>query len=457
VASLPPRFPDAAAIAIDPWVIAFAAAVSVLCAIVFGVAPAVRATGAIASDALRQGTRGGVGVRSGRGVSSALVALEVALAVILVIGSTLMLRTLWHMNDVDPGFTAEGMLVLRAAPPGTRYEDAVEMQQYHARVIEQLEALPAVEAAAAIQILPVTFGNWGFPIRPEGLEIPQGTPPPNANFRVVTPGYFETMGIRRMQGRTIEPDDRMAGQHVTVINRALADRFWPGQDPIGRSIRIFDLAPWTVVGVVDNVNQRSLADPPVEEMYVPHTQLDWHVPMFTVVRIRGDDPMAAAPAVRDAILSVEPETAIAQLETYDAVLGRSAAMTRFITMLLGFFGLVALLLGAVGVYGVTAFTTARRIPEFGVRLALGASRTSVLEAALFRSMRPVVAGIFFGSLAALAAAGVIRSQLFGVQARDPVTFVLVPVLLGIVGVIAIIAPAWKASRLDPVTVLRTEQ
>jgi predicted permease len=316
--------------------------------------------------------------------------------------------------------------------------------------------LPAVESAAAIQLLPVTWGNWRFPVRPEGVEIPEGSPAPNVNFRVVTPGYFETMGIQSVQGRTIEPADRMDGQHVAVINRALADRFWPGQDPTGRSIRTFDLAPWTVIGVVDNVNQRSLADPPVDEMYVPHEQLEWLVPMFTVVRVRGDDPMAAAPAIRDAIRSVEAETAIAQLETYESVLGRSAAMTRFITLLLGFFGLLALLLGAVGVYGVTAFTTARRFPEFGVRLALGASRRSVLESALYRSMRPVFAGVLFGSLAALAAAGVIRSQLFGVQARDPVTFVLVPVLLGMVGVVAILAPAWKASRLDPVTVLRTE-
>jgi predicted permease len=324
-------------------------------------------------------------------------------------------------------------------------------------VIEQIEALPAVESAAAIQLLPVTWGNWRFPVRPEGVEIGEGTQAPSANFRVVTPGYFETMGIRHIRGRLIEPVDRMDAQHVTVINRAMAERFWPGQDPIGRSIRTFDnQAPWLVIGVVDNVNQRSLADPSVEEMYVPHEQLEWLVPMFTVVRVRGDDPMAAAVAVRDAIRTVETETAVAQLETYDELLGRSAAMTRFVTLLLAFFGLLALLLGAVGVYGVTAFTTARRFPEFGVRLALGASRRSVLESALYRSMRPVFAGVFFGSLAALAAAGVLRSQLFGVEARDPVTFLLVPVLLGIVGMSAILAPAWKASRLDPVTVLRTE-
>jgi hypothetical protein len=264
------------------------------------------------------------------------------------------------------------------------------------------------------------------------------------------------MGIPRLDGRTIEMADRMDAQKVAVINRTMAERFWPGADPIGRTIRTFNLPPWLVVGVVDDVNQRSLATPPVEEMYVPHEQLEWLVPMFTVVRVRGDDPMSAAPAIRDAIRAVEPETAISSLETYDAVLGRSAGITRFLTLLLGSFAGLALTLGAVGVYGVTAFTTARRIPEFGVRLALGASRRSVLETALFSSMRPVVAGVFVGCLAAAAGAGVIRSQLFGVQPRDPVTFVAVPLLLGLVGVAAILVPAWRAARLDPVTVLRTE-
>jgi putative ABC transport system permease protein len=456
VASLPPSFPDPASIAIDPWVIGFAAGVSVLCAVVFGIAPALRASGATATEALRQGSRGAVGMRSGRGMSNVLVGLEVALAVLLVTGATLMLRTLQQLNDIDPGFRSAGLLVVRPAPPGARYDDAIAMQQFQARVIEQLNALPFVESTASIQLLPVTSENWRFPVRPDGVDIAEGEAPPSVNFRVVTPGYFETMGIPRLDGRSIEMSDRMDAQHVAVINRTMAERFWPGADPIGRTIRTFNLPPWFVVGVVDDVKQRSLATPPVEEMYVPHEQLEWLVPMFMVVRVRGDDPMSAAPAIRDAIRAVEPETAISSLETYDAVLGRSAGMTRFLTLLLGSFAGLALALGAVGVYGVTAFTTARRIPEFGVRLALGASRRSVLETALFSSMRPVVGGVFVGCLAAAAGAGVIRSQLFGVQPRDPVTFVAVPLLLGLVGVAAILVPAWRAARLDPVTVLRTE-
>lgn len=456
LANLPPWFPDAGAIAIDPRVVVFAALLVVFSAVLFGLIPALRAGGAAAAEALRQGTRGAVGGRA-HGVSSWLVGLEVALAVLLVTGATLMLRTLDQLGGVDPGFRSDGLVVLRPAPPGATVEDGVAMQQFHARVNERLRALPDIESVGSIQLLPLTWGNWRFPVTPEGFAVADDAPPPTANFRVITPGYFETMGIRLVNGRAIEPGDRMQTQHVAVINRSMADRFWPGADPIGRMVGTFaNLDPWQVVGVVENVNQQSLDTPPVEEMYVSNEQLDWVVPLFTVIRVRGADPMRIAGSIRDAIWSVEPQTAISSFETYDSVLGRSAASRRFVTLLLGFFGLLALLLGAVGVYGVTAFTTARRVPEFGVRMALGASSRSVLESALFRSLGPVLVGIVAGSAIAAAGAGVLRSQLFGVGPRDPITFLIVPVLLGLVGVAAILVPAWKAARLDPVTVLRTE-
>lgn len=457
VLQAPPELPDTASISIDPIVIAFAAGVSMLSAIVFGIAPALRAGGSAAAETLRQGVRGAVGVRSRHGVSSTLVGFEVALAVLLVVGSGLMLRTLGELHSVDPGFDPTGVLVLRPAPPAARYSEPVSLQQFHVTVLERIGEIPAVESAAAIQLLPITFGNWGFPVFVEGVDVPEGTSPPSANFRVVTPGYFETMRIPLMQGRTISRIDLPSSQRVAVVNSAFVNRYWPDANPIGRTIRIFspDGDDFTIVGVVGDVNQSALDIAPRPEMYVANEQSAWLVPMYLVVRVAGD-PMRLAPAIRDAIRAVEPETAISGLELFTSVIGRSAATTRFLTLLLGLFGLLALVLGGVGVYGVTAYTVERRVPEFGVRLALGASHRSVLLAAFAGAIWPVIAGITAGILSAAVAAGFVESMLFGVAPRDPLTFAGVPILLFLVAMGAILLPAWRATRVDPLSVLKTE-
>jgi len=455
----PPELPHASAITIDARVLLFAFAAALLAALAFGAAPVLRARGAAAADALRQGTRSAAGVRIRPGISSGLVALEIALAVLLVIGSGLMLRTLQQLHHVHPGLDARGVLVLRPAPPDWRYPDAAAMTRFYADVLTRIRALPGVESAAGIQLLPVTPGNWSFPAFPEGHHVPDGGAAPSINFRVVTPGWFETLRIPLLRGRSLEPADRADAPRVAVINRTMAEQFWPGQNPIGRTVRSFSptASPYTIVGVVGDVHQRALDQPPRPEWYVPQEQLAWEASLFLAVRFRDpDNVIRHAAAIRDAVWSVDRDAPVSGIESLDNVIGRSAATTRFLTFLLVFFAALALTLGAVGVFGVTAWTVARRAPEFGVRLALGASRRHVLATAVLRGITPIAIGLGAGLSAAILATRLLESLLFGVRPADPLTFIAVALLLALVATAALVAPAWRATRIDPLAVLRSD-
>jgi putative ABC transport system permease protein len=454
---VPPEFLLTGGVAIDGTVLAFALVVTLLSAFGFGLAPALRARRAAAAEALRQGSRGWGEVRR-RGMSSALVAAEVALAVLIVVGSGLTLRTLSKLSRVEPGFDPAGLAVLRPNPPPWHYRDPAARQRFYAEALARLRELPQVESAAGIQLVPVTAGNWSFPTYPEGLELAPGASPPLANFRIVTPGYFATVRIPLLRGRALADDDRADAPKAAVVNHAFADRFWPGRDPIGREVRIFSdgNAPWRVVGVVGDVHQSALDAAPQPEMYVDNEQLGWDVTLYLMVRVRGEDPLRLAPTLRQVIWQIDDQTAIAGLDSMDRVIGASAATARFLALLLGSFALLALVLSAVGVYGVTAYTVARRRGEFGVRVALGAAKRQIVGAALRRGLLPVAAGVAVGAAAASLGSRLLRGLLFGVEPGDPPTFLAVVLLLGLVGIAATVIPAWRATRLDPATVLRAQ-
>jgi predicted permease len=370
-----------------------------------------------------------------------------------------MLRTLRRLYDVHPGFQADGVMVLRPAPPEFRYRDAAAMTRFYTLVIERIRTLPGVESAAGIQLLPVTTGNWSFPVYPQGQDVAEGSSPPSANFRVITPGWFETLRIPKLQGRVIAASDKAGAPAAAVINRAFAERFWPGQDAIGKTVRIFSRTGevFTVVGIVGDVHQNALNQPPRPEMYTNNEQLGWTVSLFLAVRFRdARDPMTHAAAVRDAVRAVDADAPIAQMDALQTVVGRSAATTRFLTALLLFFGCLAAALGAIGVYGVTAWAVARRTPEFGVRLALGASRAAVLLAATRRGLVPVAMGLSFGAAGALFAGRLLNQLLFQVSPRDPLTILAVTLLLATVALAALLAPAWRATRVDPTRALRSD-
>ena len=452
-------------VSVDGAVLAFAVGASLAAALVFGALPALRGSRRSAAASLRSGGPAALGVAGDRRLPGWLIGGEVALAVVVVVASGLMLRSLHALYQVDPGFEPDGVLAFRINPPSSHYPDVQAYNQLYDRVFERLEALPGVERAGGIQLLPLTLGNWGFPSYPEGLVLAPGETPPSANFRVIRPGWFETVRVPLLAGRHLSASDGVGdAPDLAVVNEALAREFWPEataaggpEAALGREIRLFHAGgdPVTVVGVVGDVRQFAFDMEPLPEMFVTTREWTWAVSLWIAVRTTGD-PMALAPAIREAVWSVDPNLPIAGLDRMDRIAERSAGSRRFVALLLSAFGLVALVLGSVGVFGVTSYTVARRLPELGLRKALGATPAGLLRETAGRGLLPVALGVAAGTALALGASRLLASLLFGVEPRDPVTLAAAVAVLLAVGAAATALPAWRASRVDPMRVLREE-
>lgn len=452
----PAGLPRVDEVVVDPTVLAFTLAASVAAALVSGLAPALRDAGADIATSLRAGGRDPTDHAPGERWAPGLVALQVALALVLAFGAGIMVRSLSSLYSVDAGFEARGVLSVRLSPPERAYGDGPGWVEYYGRVLEAVRRIPGVETASAIHILPQTSSNWSFPIRPEGMAQVPDAPPPSVNLRVVRKDYFRTMEIPVLEGRPIE-DDAADDPPVMVVNRSFAETYWPAQDPLDREVQVFPPGGvrYRVVGVVGDVRQFGLDREPVPEMYVSHRQWARVGTMWLVVRTEGE-PLDRAQAIRDAVTSVDDQVPLTGMDTLERVVRRTAGTRRFVTALLGAFGLLALVLGAVGVYGVTAFTVGRRVREFGIRRALGAGTVRVLSSALARGMIPVALGVLGGSLVALFSAGTMADLLYGVAPRDPVTLAAVAGVLSVTGLVATAMPALRAGRVDPSRILREE-
>jgi predicted permease len=360
---------------------------------------------------------------------------------------------------VDPGIDGVGVLTFKPTPPAGRYPDGEAFQGYYAQVVERVALLPDVESVGAIHLLPGTTNNWSFPTYPEGYEVEEGMPRPSVNFRAVRGAYFETTRIGVVSGRAVGDTDRADDEPVVAVNEAFVRTFWPGEQAVGKTLTFFSASGTRhrVVGVIADVHQHGREIEPLAEMYFSHQQVPWNqMSMWIMARVRSGDPLALARSVEEAVWAVDPDVPIAGMADLNEVLGESTRTARFLTVLLATFGGLALGLSAVGVFGVASYTSGRRRPEFGVRLALGSSRTLVVRAAVTKSLGPVVIGLATGLAAAAAASGLLTSALFGVRPLDPITFAAVTVLLGGVGVLASAIPAWRASRVDPVSVLSSD-
>ncbi|MFW6201178.1 MAG: ADOP family duplicated permease [Gemmatimonadota bacterium] len=441
-------------VGVDPRVLGFTALVTVATALLVGLAPAWRAMRVDAADALAAGGRTSTGDRAQARFRSAVVAAEVALAVVVVIGGALLGRSLAELRAVDPGIAVDRLLVMEVDPPNDPYfgDDAdtllTGLTRLYDGLVDRVLRVPGVRAAGLTDVLPLSGGFNGFAYRVVGPALPDpAAEPPRAELRAVSPAYFEAMGIPRLRGRGFEASDAASAPPVVVVNDALARRHWPEGRAVGERLDIGGEEAATIVGVVGDVTQFSLDRSPEPTVYRPHPQAPgWMRDDQTLVVRTERDPATVAGAVRAAVREVEPRMTIADVRPMSAVLGGTLAQPRFRTLLLGAFSLMALLLAVIGVYGMVAYGVAQRTRELGLRMALGATTRQVAGMVVGEGLRPVLAGTLIGLAAAFGATRLISGLLYGVGATDPLTFALVPITLVAVAALAAWLPVHRAGR-----------
>ena len=458
----PASIPRVSGVALEPTVLAFTAIVAFLTSIIFSLAPALRAMRVDLTDSLKDGSQSSSSGGARQRFRNGLVIVEMALAVVLLTGAGLMLRTLWSLQRIDLGFDPANVLTLRLSLPQASYRTPEEVVSFYQRLLERVRATPGVRTAGAVRALPLASTIGDFGLRVEGYVPPPGTGA-KGDWEIATDGYLEALGERLVRGRTIAPSDTTDGLLVALINEEMARRYWAGRDAIGGRMKIGGSAerPWvTVVGIVADVRHNGITGVVKEKFYVPHTQ--WHRSignpirsMNLVVKASGD-PLSLVGPIRQQIRELDPTLPIADVRTMDEVVGATLSTPRFTGVLLGVFAALALALSAIGIYGVLSYVVSRRTREIGIRLAIGARRGQVLRMVLRSGLVLSLAGIALGITAAAFATRLMNTLLHGVTPGDPATFAAVGIGLSCVSVLASLIPAWRATRVDPVVALKTE-
>jgi predicted permease len=446
------QLPRASEVSLSLPVIAFTAAVAIVTGVAFGLVPALRASSPELQGSLREGTRGNT-AGSG-GLRAALVVSEVALAMVLVVGAGLMTRSFVKLSSVDLGFARDHRVAINYSISTARHQTSAEMRQTYRDMLDRVRALPGVIAAGAIRDLP--FHGDGEPLRfvPPGMASTPREELPVATLMFASDGFFRTMGVPIIAGRDLSPNDRMDAPIALVVNEALAKKYFPGRNPVGQTITFGDTNHLTIVGVAGDVHQNAVDETPVPRIYASVYQI-FRVRTNLVVRTQGD-PTLMIKRIEDAIRSVDPQQTITSAFTLDDAVGEAVARPRLITVLLGLFGAVGLALGALGIYGVLAYLVNQRTREIGVRIALGARTTSVLGMIVGRGLRLAGVGVAIGLGASLLLTRLMSGVLYGVSPTDPITFAGVALALLAVAALAGAIPAFRASRVDPLTALRAE-
>jgi putative ABC transport system permease protein len=456
----PEGIPRAQEIGVDSRVLAFTFFVSLATGLLFGLVPALSATGRRLYEALKEGGRSMVGGAHGRLVRNLLVGFEVAVALVLLVCAGLLIQSFARLSGVNPGFEPEGVLTARISIPEFKYPDEERQTLFYDQLLERLGALPGVEAAASIYPLPLSGSNMILAFVVEGRPAPPPAETPSTNVRMISPNYFKVMGIPLVQGRAFEDRDRLGAEQVAVINQTMAAKIWPGESPIGKRFTFGDPADaedpgWrTVVGVVADVRHDTLDEEKASEAYWPQAQGP-STDSVLVLRTSGDPVQLAGP-LRETVRAIDRDLPLERIEPMEQVVSKALAQSRFKTLLLSLFAALALGLAAVGVYGVVSYSVAQRTHEMGIRMALGASPDQVRGMILMQGMRVVLISSAIGLGAAFFATRFLREQVYGVSATDPATFAVVPLVLLAVALVANLVPALRATRVDPLEALRYE-
>jgi putative ABC transport system permease protein len=442
-------------VGVDYRVLAFALLVSFLTAMVFGLVPAMKTAGRDVQSSLCDGGRGGTPRGARRGMNRALVAVEVAISVVLLVGAGLLLKSSWILQRVDPGFRSEGVLTLHLHPPEGRYAEARAREEYYRQVEERTAALPGVTARGSITYLPMTARRISTMYTVKDRPLPEGTPQPFAMAQFVTPGLLGALQIPLLRGRWFDGSDRPEGPRVGVINESLAVEAFGSDDPIGQEMEMFGNVAFTVVGVIGDIREVRWDREAVAETFFSFYQFPMASSLFLAVRTSGD-PKEMVTGVLEAIQSVDIDVPISRIATMDEVLRATTYDSRLTTLLFSLFAGIALLLGTVGVYGVIAHTVSSRTYEIGVRMALGAHRDTVVREVMGRALLPAGVGLALGLASALGVTRVVEGLLFEVQPRDPAVFLVVTAALTGAVLVASFTPARRAASIDPARCLNAE-
>jgi putative ABC transport system permease protein len=458
-AFIPENISQAREISMDLKVLGFTFLVSVTTGLIFGLAPAIQAARFNQIETLKEGGRDAATGGSGKRLRSVLVTAEVAISLVLLIGAGLLINSFLRLRNVDPGFRADNLLTMKIVLPESKYEEMERRSAFYTDLIQRVQSLAGVRSAAVTTNLPLYRHGNSIGIGIEG----QPAPPPGQEriivTRIVSPGYFNTMGIPLVRGRQLSEQDTDTTPNVVVISETMARRYWPGEEAIGKRIavgRIRKPEDWIqVIGVVKDVRQFELTAESKPQMYLTYRQAGFFDAQDLVVKT-DVDPASLAATVRKAVWEIDKDQPVSNIRTMEEILADSIARQRFSMLLLAIFAAVALVLAGVGIYGVMSYSVAQRTHEIGIRMALGAQTGAMLKLAVGYGMKLVLAGLVIGLIAAFALTRVMATLLFGVTATDPATFTLISLLLIAVAALASYVPARRATKVNPIIALRYE-
>ncbi|HJT81213.1 MAG TPA: ABC transporter permease, partial [Chthoniobacterales bacterium] len=455
---IPPNISQAQAITIDAKVLIFTVLVSLVTGLIFGLAPALQAAHFNLNDTLKESGRDSAAGSRGNRIRGLLVISEVAVSFILLIGAGLLINSFVRLRNVDPGFRAANVLTMTIVLPEARYPDRVRRSIFYDELIRRVEALPGVTSGAVVTDVPLTNSGNSLGVTIEGRAEPAPDRVPIVITRLISANYFKTMAISLLKGRGITETDKADSPPVVVISETTARNFWPGEDPLGKRIKVGsgpnnDNQWLTVVGVVKDVRQYELGVEPKPQMYLAHAQNEFFEPRALVVRTTVD-PLSLAATVRRTVWEIDKDQPVSDISSMEQVVSESVARQRFSMLLLGVFASLALILSAVGIYGVMSYGVEQRTREIGIRMALGAQRSDVLKLTVGQGLGMVSIGILIGLAAAFVLTRVMASLLFGVSPTDSTTFLAISLVLIGVAALASFIPALRATKVDPMFALR---
>ena len=458
------QLPRSGSIGLDRWVLTFTLGVSLLTGLAAGLLPALRLTREGVSEALKQGVGRTASDSGGNRTRGMLVVAEVALSLMLLIGAGLLIRSLWALHGVNPGFDADHVVTMDLSISATKFSDPAQQISFFDRVLRQVRALPGVQSAGVIDALPLSGGSHQ-PVQAEGQSVVPMSDQPEVDVRLISPGYMSAMHIPLLRGRELGDSDVAGRPSAVLISQSMARQFWPNEDPIGKHLTLYFFPELTrvVVGVVGDVKDDALNQTRFPSaLYLPLGQLTaardegWHSFGMTLAVRTNTDPLSVVSAIGNSIHQVDSEVPLLNIKTMQDLVDESLLQQRFTMLLLAAFAGLALLLAAVGIYSVLSYGVRRRTHEIGIRMALGAQLSDVLRMVLVTGMKPTLLGVVIGLAGALALGRVLSSVIYGVSARDLATFCIVAVTMTGVGLLASMLPALRATRVDPMRTLREE-